>query len=69
MAADLLVKRERNQVSLYKKWTIVEAYLGSGQDARTYLEDHERRTGAKRRTGKMDHKIIADRRNGTHPLY
>ena len=47
MAADLFVKRERNQVSLYKKWSIVEAYLGSGQDARTYLEDYERRTGRK----------------------
>ena len=41
MAADLLVKRERNQVSLYKKWTIVEAYLGSGQDARTYVSKHK----------------------------
>ena len=47
MAADLLVKRERNQVSLYKKWTIVEAYLGSGQDARTYLEEYEKHTGTK----------------------
>ena len=59
MAADLLVKRERNQVSLYKKWTIVEAYLGSGQDARTYLEDYEKCTGTK----------IDGERWTTHPLY
>ena len=43
--ATICEKKARETWTLFKKWSVVEAFLSSGKDAKEYLENYQKSTG------------------------